>query len=95
MNEELKITKASFSTALEWLKKGKRIHRTGWSGKGIWLYLIDPVEYKLQGVGIGCEILEEASKNLSPFIGMRTEEGKFSPWDASQIDILAEDWEIV
>ena len=38
---------------------------------------------------IGLDIPKE---NLSPWIGMKTADGKFVPWLASQTDMLAEDW---
>ena len=34
--------KSGFSQALEWLKDGKRVKRTGWNGKGMWIRLVQP-----------------------------------------------------
>lgn len=32
---------------------------------------------------------------LMPWIGMKTADGKFVPWLASQTDLLASDWSVV
>jgi hypothetical protein len=33
----------SFEAALFALKQGKRVARTGWNGKGMWLTLVQPI----------------------------------------------------
>jgi hypothetical protein len=72
----------NFSEALIALKTDKKVQRQGWNGKGMWLGLIsDP-----------CTQLGAPSGWL-PFICMKTAQGGFVPWLASQTDILAEDWE--
>lgn len=67
----------SFSYALNYLKQGKKVSREGWNGKGMWLKLQTPDAY---------------SKMTLPYIYMKTVEGKYVPWLASQTDLLAEDW---
>lgn len=66
-----------FGTAVGLLKAGKRVSRTGWNGKGMWLELQVPDAY---------------SKMSLPYIYMRTAQGDLVPWLASQTDVLAEDW---
>ena len=70
----------NFSSALNALKNGYRIARTGWNGKGMWLGLQRPNEH---------------SSMTLPYIFMRTVQGDFVPWLASQTDLLAEDWNVV
>lgn len=100
----------NFGEALRALKAGKRVCRSGWNGKGMWLVLVHPVQE--------AEILDrsrpvphidpdgplysacveragEPSLGLLPWIGMKTADNNFVPWLASQTDILAEDWEVV
>ena len=82
----------SFGLAVEALKKGKRVARTGWNGKGMWLALVLGYDYNPDsGRGavhaLGCEKL--------PWIGMKTADHKFVPWLASQTDVLADDWAVV
>ncbi|WKZ86327.1 DUF2829 domain-containing protein [Ralstonia pickettii] len=82
----------NFGTAVEALKRGQRVCRAGWNGKGMWLALVAAYDYNPhagQGAvhALGCEKL--------PWIGMKTADNKFVPWLASQTDILAEDWQIL
>lgn len=77
----------TFGLALEALKKGERISRAGWNGKGMWLSFVDGHEYKVEPF-IACQ------QHL-PWIGMKTADDKFVPWLASQTDVLADDWQIV
>ncbi len=69
----------NFGNALELLKAGQRVHRSGWNGKDMWL--------KLQERG-------KHSKMTLPYIYMRTAQGDLVPWLASQTDILSEDWRV-
>ena len=69
-----------FGEAIEAVKAGKRIAREGWNGKNMYLELRRP---------------DEHSKMTLPYIYMKTAQGDFVPWLASQSDILSEDWKIV
>ena len=79
----------NFGLALEELKKGNKVARKGWNGKGIFIELQRPTE---------------KSKMTHPYIyidttGLQTD-NKFAPrdlvpWLASQTDMLAEDWQVV
>jgi len=66
-----------FGLALESLKSGHRVARSGWNGKGMWLHLQTP---------------DEGSKMSLPYIYMKTADNKLVPWLASQTDLLSEDW---
>ncbi len=70
----------SFGLTIEVLKKGKKVTRTGWNGKNMWLELQMP---------------DENSKMSLPYIYMHTACDNLVPWLASQTDILADDWQIV
>jgi hypothetical protein len=74
----------NFGDAMEGLKLGHRVAREGWNGKGMWLRLI--TQYQ---VGYDPHIL---GLKLLPWIGMKTADGAFVPWLASQTDMQAEDW---
>lgn len=76
-----------FSDALYSLRAGHRVRRKGWNGKGMWLLLI-------QNYKVGYDpALEDIV--LLPWIGMKTADGGFVPWLASQTDILSTDWEVI
>ena len=70
----------NFGHALEALKSGKKIARSGWNGKSMWLNLQTP---------------DEHSKMTLPYIYMFTACKNQVPWFASQTDVLANDWCIV
>lgn len=72
MNETM-----SFSEALEYLKRGNKVARMGWNGKGMWIAMQRP---------------DENSKMSLPYLYMSTVDGKLVPWLASQTDILSDDW---
>lgn len=81
----------NFGEALASLKTGKRVARSGWNGKGMWLVLVSTY-------GVAHELTYGAQTprpDLLPWIGMKTARNEFVPWLASQTDILAEDWEII
>ena len=84
----------TFGLAIEALKKGKRVARAGWNGKGMWLALIDGDRWGIGGTA-PYDVPGGAHITHASFIGMRTADQKFVPWLASQTDVLAEDWEIV
>ena len=76
----------SFGLAIEAIKQGKKVSRSGWNGKGLWLEL---------------QVPDAHSKMTLPYIFMsypedaKTTPGARVPWLASQTDVLAEDWLIV
>lgn len=82
----------TFSEALEALKEGKRVSRTGWNGRGMFIFLVPGSNFTvnreplLSIMGAGKEV------TYRPHIDMKDAEGKVVPWLASQTDLLADDW---
>lgn len=78
----------NFGNAIQWLKEGKRVQRSGWNGKGMHLYLEDWLE--------GMMTFGGDNRKYEPVIIMYTAQGKHQPgWLASQADMLADDWSVV
>ena len=77
----------TFGAAVETLKRGGRVARTGWNGKGMWL---ETVNEQSASAAVFLRGL-----SARPWIGMKTVDDAFVPWVASQTDILAEDWVLV
>lgn len=76
-----------FGKAIEQLKKGNKVARTGWNGKGMWLLMQVPDAHSkmsLPYVYIEYPVGHPAYPN-----------GSRVPWLASQTDMLSEDWLIV
>jgi hypothetical protein len=88
-----------FSDALQWVvQEGKRIARSGWNDKGMYVsyqkgypngIAINQNTADATGLPVGtvCKFL--------PYLMMKTVDGSFVPWLASQTDILAEDWTVL
>lgn len=92
MNHENPNT--SFGQAIVEMKKGNRVARRGWNGKGMYLFLIGT---DIGNIGIGGWTYTNGVNDnypLLPFIAMKTATGEVVPWLASQTDILSEDWSV-
>lgn len=66
-----------FGIALDSLLGGRKVARSGWNGKGMWIALQQP---------------DDMSKMSLPYLYMRTAQGELVPWTASQTDLFARDW---
>lgn len=84
MNETI----GDFGWALQAIKRGEKVCRSGWNGKGIFIEL---------------QVPDANSKMSHPYIfidttGLISDNKKaprsLVPWLASQTDMLSEDWEI-
>ena len=81
-----------FGLAIEAVKKGKRISRAGWNGKGQYVELATGIGYVgPDGKTVNAEHAAIGNKALA-FVGTS---GVQMGWLASQADMLAEDWQIV
>lgn len=79
----------NFGAAIEQLKLGNKVKRSGWNGKGIFIEL---------------QVPDENSKMTHPYIFIDTTGLQGTnpyapkdrvPWLASQTDMLSEDWEVL
>lgn len=85
----------NFGHALELLKTGERVQRSGWNGKNMFLFMVQG-SYNLE---VNREpllsILGEGTLfTYQPHIDMFTANGTIVPWLCSQTDMLAEDWQV-
>ena len=87
-----------FGEALTALLAGKRVARSGWNGKG--MFVVHQAGYP-DGIAINANtaaatgIPQGTVCAFRPYLMMRTVDGEFVPWVASQTDLLAEDWDEV
>jgi hypothetical protein len=65
---------------VEALKAGKKVVRSGWNGKNMWLEL---------------QVPDAHSKMSLPYVYMKTADNHLVPWLCSQTDLLATDWSVV
>ena len=81
-----------FGSAIQLLKEGKRVQRSGWNGKNQYIELATNISYKnANGEIINAEHEAIGNKAIA-FVGTS---GVQLGWLASQADMLAEDWKIV
>ena len=91
----------TFGLAIEALKKGLRVAREGWNGKGMWLVLVPGTPDAVLREGTPyAKALGMTSCEILPHIDMWTvnAEGRramLPGWVASQTDMLADDWMVV
>ena len=95
----------SFGLAIEALKKGYKVARSGWNGKGMFIVLM-PALYlpPFNSQEPGAKVNDRTAKHIGkdtpldsqPYIAMKTATGQWQPgWLASQADILSDDWQII
>ncbi|HDR1835667.1 TPA: DUF2829 domain-containing protein [Pasteurella multocida] len=86
----------SFGTAVQALKDGKKVCRSGWNGKGMYLFLVcgETVRYHINHQHLHTQP-DDAGMQCLDAIYMKTADNKLVPWLASQTDVLATDWELV
>ena len=101
-NAYRRTTGLSFGLALEAAKMGKRIARTGWNGKGMWVAYTPgstfPPGLAREGHAAKHRANESPTTDITllPHLDMRAADGSMViGWLASQTDMLADDWEIL
>ena len=87
-------TGMSFGLAIEAAKKGKKIARAGWNGKGMFLYHVPAAAYP-PSTDVAKEAFRGEDVPYGAYIAIKTAQGNVVPWLASQSDMLADDWCIV
>lgn len=75
------INELTFGQALEALKKGYRVARSGWNGKGMYIQWNHARDFE--------------HSELLPFFTIKNVMNSFNTWVPSISDILAEDWGVV
>lgn len=95
------IKNLNFGTALEALKKGHKVSREGWNGKGMYLWLKPEALVKAEWCkDLMLKDIAEANKGEILALGticMFTHDSSgrkaiLTGWLASQSDMLSEDW---
>lgn len=93
-------TSYGFEDALKWLRGGRKITRSGWNGKGMFIYLVKN----------GTVVIYQDNDSTRPLIGlyaegtkvyqqdridMRFANGDLGIWTPTHEDILAKDWNVL
>lgn len=77
-----------FGQAINELKNGKKVCRSGWNGKNMFIYLEESLRRRPVS-------MNDIDMIFEPVIVMFTAKRTYQRgWLASQADILADDWEV-
>lgn len=99
MSNEKQTPLIDFGSAIWALKKGEKVARSGWNGKGMFLALVkgSDADYHVNSrvFGTGVDGNSEQQMPILDAIYMKTADNKLVPWLASQTDVLAEDWQVL
>lgn len=88
----------NFSEALEYIKSGKKLARTGWNGSG--MYVVLQKGYP-DGIAINQNTADATGLPLGtvcrfrPYFVLYTAQKDFAHWVPSGSDILSNDWQLV
>jgi hypothetical protein len=85
----------SFGSAIEAMKIGQKVCRSGWNGKGMFLFLVPGSNFKVNRAPLMGIYPEGTDITYQPHIDMKTAHGTIVPWLASQSDMLEDDWMII
>lgn len=93
-------TTMTFGDAIKEMQNGKFVSRSGWNGKGMYLWLMPacrvPAEWCKEPHLKNLAELNGGYIDCLPSIRMKTADNKvLTGWLASQTDIVATDWGIV
>jgi hypothetical protein len=84
--------------AVKAMRDGKRVCRTGWNGKGLWLVLIRGSVWNMDretDLKLSRQDGREGGYEWrSDFVALRAVGGGLVPWNCSQDDLLATDWQV-
>lgn len=92
----------SFGDAIKYMKRGLRVARKGWNGKGMYVFYASDFQFGTKAdlsefnPTEEPECTEENKVYVYDCLVLRTADKKLQPgWLASQSDMLAEDWMFV
>lgn len=84
-----------FGWVLRQLRAGAKVARSGWNGKGMFIFLVPGSTFQVNRAPLLGIYPEGTTINYHAHIDMKTADNMVVPWLASQTDILADDWDIV
>lgn len=85
-------TNLNFGQALGYVKNGEKASRKGWNGPDQFIFLVPGSTFEVNRPPLLGIYPEGTVINYHPHIDMRNAQGQVVPWQASQGDVLAEDW---
>jgi hypothetical protein len=90
----------NFGQALELLKEGKKLTRTGWNGlrpdgSPMYVFLVNGSTFKVNRAPLDTMFEEGTMINYKPHLDMVHADNSVGVWFSNTNDVLATDWEEV
>lgn len=82
----------NFGQAIAALKSGRRVARTGWNGKDMFLFLVPGSRFEVNRAPLLGIYPAGTVIDYRPHIDMRFPDGTVGVWSVAMGDVLAEDW---
>ena len=80
--------------AVKQMQNGELVRRSGWNGKGMFLFLVPGSRFTVNRPPLLGIYPEGTVVDYHAHVDMKTAGGDVVPWLCSQSDLLATDWEI-
>lgn len=84
-----------YSEALQRIKNGQRLARSGWNGKGMFVFLVPGSMFKVNREPLLSILGEGTEVTYRAHIDIKNADGSIAVWTPSITDQMAEDWELV
>ena len=84
----------SFGSAVEAMKLGARVARTGWNGNGMFAWYVPAGVYPARMEAIK-GVFPDDMVPYRPYYALKTAQGDVAIWAPSTSDTLASDWVVV
>lgn len=90
------VPPADIGWAVTAMRTGHKVRRRGWNGaaSGMYIYYVEGSTFVVNHPPLLGMFPVGTRVEYMPHIDMRTAQGTFVPWLASQTDLLATDWEL-
>jgi hypothetical protein len=83
---------SSFAGALNYLKDGFPMQRSGWNGKNMFVYMVPANSYPAQTGVAKAHFGEGAMVPYGAYLALKGADGTVNTWVPSIADLMAEDW---
>jgi hypothetical protein len=85
----------TFGQAIEAMKAGQKVARSGWNGKGMFAYYVPANSYPVQTGAAKSHFGEGAMVPYNAYMAIKNVNETVSTWVPSVNDVLSDDWRIV
>jgi len=89
------MNKLNFGDALHLLQRGYSVARSGWNGKGMFVYLVPAASYPARTGAAKQHFGESAMVPYNAYFAIKNANETVSTWVPSVNDCLADDWHLV